>query len=382
MAASSAAQTSQAWPPESATVAAPYTPAPTAASVPATTKASAPAATTSASTDAGDDESTGVESVRYGDVTNAGAPVNPTTPQQAQHQALSLQDDEPEAYNAGNYDELIKELERRLAISKPLTKEELEKIRRRQKAQGIISGISDAVQAISNLAFTTQYAPNMYNAAEGMSAKARARFDKEKAERDAEDDRYMNYALQLGKARDAVDALRDKKRQQDIALQLKVNEDARRQAKAEHDAEVADIDLQIRLGRLSYEEGRARKMDAEARLAEAYAQHADERVVSEINRNNRTNRGGGSRSGGKKYYGTLNGVAYSTKADYDKALAQLADENDVADLEILEAKTAYGDKTSREVKRPKGAIAADAEAAARKKKGNPDYGKNTKALGL
>lgn len=83
----------------------------------------------------------------------------------------------PEQYTASSYAELIPQLEKRMAEYKPLSEEELKKLRRRQKAEGIISGISDAAQAVSNLIFTTQYAPNMYNAKEGMSAKAKERFD-------------------------------------------------------------------------------------------------------------------------------------------------------------------------------------------------------------
>lgn len=279
--------TTPVWPPTSAAPAVPYTPAPA-----------------TQNNDDDNEETTGVENVRYDSVTKTGAPANPTTPEQAQHQALSLvpaQYDDGERYSASNYAELIEQLQQRMSEIRPLTKEEIEKKKRQQRTEGIISGISDAAQAISNLVFTTQYAPDMYNPKEGMSAKAQERFDKARAQRDADDNRYMNYALQLGRARDAVDALRGKERQQNIALQLKVNEDARRQAKAEYDAEMADIDLQIRMEKLGYEGARARKEAAEARLAAAYAEHADEKVISEINRNNRANRGGSRGGNGSNY---------------------------------------------------------------------------------
>lgn len=267
------------WPqPQAPYSAAPATPAPTPAEE--------------------DDESTGVENVGYGAVTNFRAPINPSTRQGAQREALTVSTDGA-GYSASNYAELIEQLQQRMDGIKPLTKEERKKLERKQRTEGIISGIADAATAMSNLFFTTQYAPNMYNAKEGMSAKARERFDKAKAQRDADDDRYMKYALQLGKARDAVDAMRDRRQQQGIQLQLKLNDDARRQAKAQHDAAAADIDLQMRAGRLTYEEARARKAAADARLAEAYAEHADEKVIAEINRANHANQGrsrGGSHS--------------------------------------------------------------------------------------
>lgn len=109
----------------------------------------------------------------------------------------------PEQYTASSYAELIPQLEKRMAEYKPLSEEELKKLRRRQKVEGIISGISDAAQAVSNLIYTTQYAPNMYNAKEGMSAKAKERFDKEKAQREADADKYLQYALTIGKMKDA-----------------------------------------------------------------------------------------------------------------------------------------------------------------------------------
>jgi hypothetical protein len=109
----------------------------------------------------------------------------------------------PEQYTASSYAELIPQLEKRMAEYKPLSEEELKKLRRRQKAEGIISGISDAAQAVSNLIFTTQYAPNMYNPKEGMSAKAKERFEKEKAQREADADKYLQYALTIGKMKDA-----------------------------------------------------------------------------------------------------------------------------------------------------------------------------------
>lgn len=109
----------------------------------------------------------------------------------------------PEEFKASSYAELIPELEKRMAEYKPMTEEELKKLRRRQKIEGIISGISDASQAVANLIFTHHYAPNMYNAADGMTAKAKARFDKEKAERDADAEKYLNYAITIGKMKDA-----------------------------------------------------------------------------------------------------------------------------------------------------------------------------------
>lgn len=109
----------------------------------------------------------------------------------------------PAEYTASSYAELIPQLEQRMAEFKPLSEEELKKLRRRQKIEGIISGVSDAAQSVANLIFTHHYAPNMYNPKEGMSAKAKERFEKEKAQREADADKYLQYALTIGRMKDA-----------------------------------------------------------------------------------------------------------------------------------------------------------------------------------
>lgn len=109
----------------------------------------------------------------------------------------------PAEYTASSYEELIPQLQQRMAEFKPLSEEELKKLRRKQKIEGIISGVSDAAQSVANLIFTHHYAPNMYNPKEGMSAKAKERFDKEKAQREADADKYLQYALTIGKMKDA-----------------------------------------------------------------------------------------------------------------------------------------------------------------------------------
>lgn len=84
------------------------------------------------------------------------------------------------------------------------SKEELEKIRRRQKTEGIINSISDMSRALSNLFATSQYAPNGYQG-NIMTDTMQKRFDREKAEMDANADKYYNYAMTVGKLKDYVE---------------------------------------------------------------------------------------------------------------------------------------------------------------------------------
>ncbi len=154
----------------------------------------------------------------------------------------------PEQYTASSYAELIPQLEKRIAEYKPLSEEELKKLRRRQKVEGIISGISDAAQAMSNLIFTNQYAPSMYNAKEGMSAKAKERFDKEKALREADADKYLQYALTIGRMKDADKerGLRAWQTEQSLAHQERAYADSRRDRAEDVAFRNKDYDERIR----------------------------------------------------------------------------------------------------------------------------------------
>lgn len=55
------------------------------------------------------------------------------------------------------------EMFRQLYPYKPPTHEELEKERKKQRREQIFAAIGDGISALSNLYFTTQYAPNMYS---------------------------------------------------------------------------------------------------------------------------------------------------------------------------------------------------------------------------
>lgn len=185
----------------------------------------------------------------------------------------------PEAFKGSTDDDVIKWLDRQTSNYAPLSKADLEKLRKKQRAERIVGGVADAARAISNLIATHNYAPNMWDGRNKMSAKSQARFDKEEAERKAKDEQWFNYALTKAKLKNGQKQEQWRQQQQEIALQIKINEDARRQAKAEYDAEMADIDMDIKLGKYTTAQELAglkkRKAEAEAKLAEAYAEHAD-----------------------------------------------------------------------------------------------------------
>lgn len=189
----------------------------------------------------------------------------------------------PDEFKGSSTQDVIDYLEKKIKEYKPLTEEDERKLRRRQKVEGIISGISDAAQAVSNLIFTTRYAPNMYNPKEGMSAKAKERFEKEKAQREADADKYFQYALTIGKMKD--DMAKDERNwahtleREKIQNQRNEAADTRAQAKADRDAAMAKLRMELMQGKIDQQEAAAEAERIEANYAEAYWQ-------SRINKNN------------------------------------------------------------------------------------------------
>ena len=157
----------------------------------------------------------------------------------------------------GNMQEVLDWLSKRKAAIHLPTKEEMEKERRRRKTEGIISALADGASAVSNLIFTTQYAPDMYRPENSMTEKMKERYNKLKKERDADADRYFNYAMMIGKIKDAQeakdyqrgrDALQDRIRMsQEKRAELKADRDA---AKAEYEAQKRQLDLQFLQGKI------------------------------------------------------------------------------------------------------------------------------------
>ena len=83
------------------------------------------------------------------------------------------------------------EMFQQMSPFKPPTPEELEKERKRQKREAIFAAIGEGISAMSNLYFTTQYAPNAYDPSKGMAATTKARFDQLKKDREENQRQYM-----------------------------------------------------------------------------------------------------------------------------------------------------------------------------------------------
>lgn len=115
------------------------------------------------------------------------------------------------------YDQQIAALQEAANRVKPETEEERKKRERREKSAKIVSAVSDGLQALSNLFFTTRGAPNMYDHKEASQlTPLQEKLEKLKAERQANADKYLQYSLKIGDAQnERAKTLREMEAQQE-----------------------------------------------------------------------------------------------------------------------------------------------------------------------
>ena len=90
------------------------------------------------------------------------------------------------------YDQQIETLRKAAEQYAPETPEQRKKRERREKSKRIIAAVSDGISALSNLFFTSQYAPNMYIPEKGSMMKpVNDRIEKLKAEREKKRDHIL-----------------------------------------------------------------------------------------------------------------------------------------------------------------------------------------------
>ena len=277
------------------------------------------------------------------------------------------------------------EMFRLLNPYKPPTQEELEKERKKQRREQIFAAIGDGISALSNLYFTTKYAPNMYSGHNTASQRVKDRWRKLTADRNANMTAYINGLM---RARQADDEYNENERTWQRQLGLD-------KAKAARDA-AADVRAKAAEARAVAEEERKKALhpftmrtaESRAKAAEAEAEYADEYEKSKIKRNeaavgasNASASASHSRaryydsggSGGVKYYGAFRGKSYKTEADYEKAVLDAAKGSNVPlyEEEVLERNRKGVPIKTRRVRRSIADIAAEVETIARKKKPNP-----------
>ena len=154
--------------------------------------------------------------------------------------------------------------------NRPETPEQRKKRERREKSKRIIAAVSDGISALSNLFFTTQYAPNMYNHEKGSMTTAEGkRLDQLKAEREKKRDQYLNFALKLG----------DLENQRAATLrELEAQQERQKLAreKAQREAEAHGWLAALQPDKRREQKGKADRAEQEAITAQAEAEAAPE----------------------------------------------------------------------------------------------------------
>ena len=118
----------------------------------------------------------------------------------------------------------------------PPTQEELANERKKEKREKVFSAISDGISALSNLYFTTKYAPNMYRHENSQSVKTENKWEKLRANRDAQQNAYIRNLMAANQADDErKDKDRNWMRQLGIDLYNKQKDAAEIQYKKDRD---------------------------------------------------------------------------------------------------------------------------------------------------
>ena len=185
------------------------------------------------------------------------------------------------------------ELYKKLNPYKPPTDEELAKEKKKQKREQIFAAIGDGISALSNLFFTTQYAPNMYTGKNTMSERTKVRYDKLMKEREGKEKEYYEGLM---KAKIADEEGDDRERKWQRLLRLDDYNRMRNNAKEERDRQLFELNLQLQGNKISASEADAKRKGIEAKYAEELEKA---RLETEKAKVRYYNRGGGSGKAGE-----------------------------------------------------------------------------------
>ena len=289
----------------------------------------------------------------------------------AQAMPTTKQTEPPQQPKRMSYEDMFKKLN----PYQPPTEQELEKERKKQRREQIFAAIGDGISALSNLFFTTQYAPNMYSGRNTASQRTRERWDKLAAERNANMTAYINGLMRTRQADDEYNA-NERAWERQLGLdKIKQARDAaadsRAEAKEKRDQDMHELNMQLRNNQIT-------ESEYKARVAEVEAEYAPQLEQSKINRNraaaNASNASAGASrsraryydrggSSGNRYYGEFQGKTYKTQADYEKAVLDAARDAgvDIYDIEVTERNLKGEPRKQRRVKRSIAAIAAEVD---------------------
>ena len=271
---------------------------------------------------------------------------------------------------------------------KPETAEERAKREKREKREAVLAAVGDGISALSNLFFTTQYAPNAYDPSKGMSAKARERWDRLRLEREANRRAYSDGYLRALAMDEAGDR---EERNWRHTLERERIADERYEIKAAQDKAMADLNEQLRRHQITAAEHKAEQERIAAQFAEETEKLKQENLRAGVRQKDaaagaskasasasysraRYYDNGGSRGKGKSGP-TLQleddePMRFGDDKDYDRAVMRLAPDYGVptTEVQVTERNHNGEPRKQRTIQRPVKDIAADIEREAEKRK--------------
>lgn len=166
---------------------------------------------------------------------------------------------------------------------RPETAEQKAAREKKEKREAVMSAIGDGISALSNLFFTTKDAPDSYDPSRSMSAVTRARWDRLRAERDA-NRRIYNEGYLRALSMDRAESREDRNWRHTIERERIA--DRRYEDKAKRDAALADLNEQLKRHQITAAEYKAEQERIAAEYAEAYEKSKVERNRSAANASN------------------------------------------------------------------------------------------------
>ncbi len=288
------------------------------------------------------------------------------------------------------------EMFKMLNPERPETAEEKAKREKREKGEAALAAVGDSISALSNLWFTSQYAPNSYDPSKGMSATTKDRWEKLRLEREANRRAYVDGYMRAM----AMDENKDREdRNWRHSIEREKIADERYEVKEARDKALADLNEQLKRHQITAAEYKAEQERIAALFAEGTEQLKQDNLRAGIRQKDaaagasRANatasyaradyyRNGGS--GGGKHGPTLQleddePMHFGDDKDYDRAVMRLAPDYGVPTtvVEVTEWGAQYNSKTktrervpkkTHKVKRDVKDIAADIEREAAKRK--------------
>ena len=273
-----------------------------------------------------------------------------------------------------SYTEMIQ----RLSPYVPPTPEELEKERKRERQEKLWSAIGDGMAAMANLYFAGQSGFSNYNSKNSMSAKANARWDKLRKEREENNNRYLSLYMNARSHDDANDRWRrdfEYKRDRD---KERDDEEARRW----------NDQWEYKKGRDTIADERyAAEQEAKAGERAAAAALNDARIKTETSRQSanyaladQRRRGGASGTGNSKKYTLQIGdetKEYGSVTDYNRDVEAYAEYYGI-DLYVTEGTG----RRAKQKRKPTAQLAAEVEKASGVRKDGPRPGDDDEWAGV